>query len=463
MVVVTKMKENIIMLHYTGKIGFMFFAGLLISGCGTVTDLNTKDKISNDQISLPHKVNIEIKKFRDIDPEGLEYLKYMQVYNVNTITFDLKVDDNGKLNVKLNKHFDKKQGVHYQFFIDTDNDRATGYYDPWVPSIGAEYLLEDNVLFKYKGHEASHKWDWEVVEYGEKNAILSENGITIGQSFPHELKAYFTTQKSDWTYDDFYGIRDTAKTEDIVQPYDSDMVISLSRDDNYYYIHTYKKDHSKLDKNGIYYNYKINWTRNAYGGSPSLARIEGNTYFNTINELIKNDLPYEVLDYEAVTVVPKSVDWKFHNYLTKDTLYSATIRDENWRVLDEYNSPVKKFYDKYPGTKYAHQFHVAPNGKYFVFTMEHTINNNYSLHQGIIAWDATDDDKITTIINRHGTAIYDPKSIGFVNSHTFAYYEPRIYHDGHLERGHRIYEYDFKTKASKFIKECNEFYIKDCL
>ncbi len=52
---------------------------------------------------------------------------------------------------------------HYQYFMDTDNDKATGYNgeDGWEIT-GADYLIEDGMIFQYK-KDANKAWNWEAV------------------------------------------------------------------------------------------------------------------------------------------------------------------------------------------------------------------------------------------------------------------------------------------------------------
>ncbi|GAA3677946.1 hypothetical protein GCM10022224_047520 [Nonomuraea antimicrobica] len=61
--------------------------------------------------------------------------------------------------------------THYHVFIDTDANYQTGWS---VNTIGAEYMIENNVLFKKTG--ASTDWSWSVVA-GVSPLVSSTNGL----------------------------------------------------------------------------------------------------------------------------------------------------------------------------------------------------------------------------------------------------------------------------------------------
>ena len=52
---------------------------------------------------------------------------------------------------------------HRQFLIDIDNNPKTGYQfdsDMWVGKSGADYMIEDNELFKAKTNDSNWEWEW---------------------------------------------------------------------------------------------------------------------------------------------------------------------------------------------------------------------------------------------------------------------------------------------------------------
>lgn len=64
-----------------------------------------------------------------------------------------------------------------QFYIDADNNYATGFKAVWSNS-GVEYLIENQYLYKYSG--TSNRWNW--TEIGRVNIVKS--GTSIGVSVP---------------------------------------------------------------------------------------------------------------------------------------------------------------------------------------------------------------------------------------------------------------------------------------
>ncbi len=66
--------------------------------------------------------------------------------------------DSNSVKIKLTKGI--KQGVHYQFYIDSDKNSQTGYSDEWIAD-GADYVIEDGRI--YKSLSNSDKWEWQRV------------------------------------------------------------------------------------------------------------------------------------------------------------------------------------------------------------------------------------------------------------------------------------------------------------
>jgi len=69
--------------------------------------------------------------------------------------------------------------VKGQFYINTDNDTSTGYLPTGWDSCGADYLLENNLLWLYTG--ANNSWSWSnlgSVNY-DKNNTAVEAGISL--------------------------------------------------------------------------------------------------------------------------------------------------------------------------------------------------------------------------------------------------------------------------------------------
>ena len=82
----------------------------------------------------------------------------------------------GGFNVEVNFYQGFPSSVkHYQYFLDTDNDKSSGFNgkNGWEIT-GADYLIEDGVIFKYISN-AENKWNWEeVISFPDK--LLQQNG-----------------------------------------------------------------------------------------------------------------------------------------------------------------------------------------------------------------------------------------------------------------------------------------------
>jgi len=67
----------------------------------------------------------------------------------------------------------------YQFFINADNLESTGYYAwQWKPN-GADYLVENGLLYKHNG--SSGEWNWELIKGidAAQNTSAIETGMSI--------------------------------------------------------------------------------------------------------------------------------------------------------------------------------------------------------------------------------------------------------------------------------------------
>ncbi len=119
----------------------------LMSGCGGETSKSIQ----------PHKIDRQILE---------------TVINNNgdgNAFFSVKNDDKSYM-FQLSPHGDIKE--HMQIYIDLDKSGESGYTPYEKEGIGAEYLLEDDILFKYTG-EGGFDWSWEYVsEFGNPNTKL---------------------------------------------------------------------------------------------------------------------------------------------------------------------------------------------------------------------------------------------------------------------------------------------------
>ncbi|WP_138753880.1 right-handed parallel beta-helix repeat-containing protein [Paenibacillus sinopodophylli] len=64
-----------------------------------------------------------------------------------------------------------------QFFINTDNNKATGFQVPYWTASGAEYLIENGVLYKYSGSDGT-SWSWSMVkDYAKLKKFVKTNTV----------------------------------------------------------------------------------------------------------------------------------------------------------------------------------------------------------------------------------------------------------------------------------------------
>ncbi len=126
------MKKTMIILSTTLSI-------LLLSGCSG----ETKETSISDANIQPHKIK------REVDPTTIGDMTLAVKNSRNSYIFTFSLTNTSK---------------HSQIYIDTDKKRETGF-TPWAKGgVGAEFLLEDGNLFKYKG-EGGYDFDnnWELV------------------------------------------------------------------------------------------------------------------------------------------------------------------------------------------------------------------------------------------------------------------------------------------------------------
>ena len=319
-------------------------AGTFLIGCGG----ETKEQSSQD-VSMPHQVDMSPKKLRDLDPESEEYLNYMKTHNLNSRIYKVSRGEWHYLaNINLRDYEHRKQDLKYVFFHDRDNDRKTGYYNPWVSKAGADFLVEDGVYYKYTGTPGSNEWSWEVVEWNTGD-VKNEEGIQgiNGYGF-----FYGVTLNQDWTYNSFLGYHSKTPhgyylSQSPIGMYERKVLVNeqsnreftISQLDEDIYLHAYKKDEQKLDDNEVYYNYALQVYDKQYS-------IEGSNLLNENGEVIADNLQYEVRDYDAITIIPKKLlnlqYYDIHNEKGNEVfpylkINEAIIRDKDWNELYKSN------------------------------------------------------------------------------------------------------------------------------
>ncbi|WP_139490389.1 hypothetical protein [Brevibacillus dissolubilis] len=71
--------------------------------------------------------------------------------------------------------------VKGQFYLDTDNNNATGYLASYWTAGGADYLIENSSLYKYTG--ANNSWSWQFVTSLPTSQYV-KNATTVEASLP---------------------------------------------------------------------------------------------------------------------------------------------------------------------------------------------------------------------------------------------------------------------------------------
>ena len=288
-------------------------SSLLLIGCGTNTQ-KEEIQIKNE----PHQVELKPKTSRAFsDPESEEYLNYMKIYNLNSLSFRFqRVNKAWALNYRGNYKGKKA------YYLDTDKNNQTGYYNKWAPKVGADYLLEEGVLFKYTGTDGSKEWSWKIVSY---------HGM---RDFDHSIKsilAYGITLNDDWSYGTFLGYYDTDFTyKEINAKLIKDEGKSnkhgafyIAEDSEDFYIRALNYNYMQKEK-AKYYNYEFTINGTNY-------EVESNILFNASGKEMDTNLLHELHKRYSIVVIPKTL------LVSGDIkLEKAVIKDANWNTLNSY-------------------------------------------------------------------------------------------------------------------------------
>ena len=120
------------------------------------------DESGVDNICTPVAIDGNLSDWSSINPLTTainQSASNLKVYNSSTTLFISVVGSN----------MDNEQ---YQIFINTDNNKNTGYQDNLYNTSGADYLIENGVLYKYNGGG----WSWLAVSativYFKNSSIL---------------------------------------------------------------------------------------------------------------------------------------------------------------------------------------------------------------------------------------------------------------------------------------------------
>ncbi len=294
-------------------------SALFLAGCGS------EIQRENSQISnLTHQVDIKLKTLREVAPEDAEYQNYMKIYNLNSLSFNFNKsglapgDENETWKLHYNGNYSGKKA----YYLDTDKNNQTGYFNKWTSKVGAEYLLEEGVLFKYTGTDGSKEWSWEIVSY--KGMEGFNNNID-------SILAYCITMNDDWSYRGFLGYYDTdisyretdARLIRDEGAYNNHGMFYTASDNEDFYIRALNKNYKQKENAKFYaYEFSINGTN---------YTIENNILFNAEKKEITDTLLYESHDRFNIVIIPKSLLASGDIKLKK-----VVIRDSSWGTLNSY-------------------------------------------------------------------------------------------------------------------------------
>jgi len=117
---------------------------VMLSGCGSsaIGERNVLDDKEIHALKISSKIDKSFNKRSRLASA---------IYGVNSFIFKLDTKDSQESSVK-----------HTQFYINSDNDASTGFQAKKKNTLGIEYLIEDDKLYRYVGDGRS--WNWEFVE-----------------------------------------------------------------------------------------------------------------------------------------------------------------------------------------------------------------------------------------------------------------------------------------------------------
>ncbi len=182
----------------------MMLTGLLavsisaLSGCGG----GSSTRSSNTSNNLPHTISAANLQGVDVLARAPSIRSPKVTSDENTVTLSFFI-------------VDYHPGLHNQFFINVDNNAATGFQfnnEVW-DNTGADYVVEDGHLFKSTANDSSWSWNENV---GEVNYSITggSNGsnisVTINKSLLEGLgtiiKAGFVSRDANWDVKSFYPV-----------------------------------------------------------------------------------------------------------------------------------------------------------------------------------------------------------------------------------------------------------------
>lgn len=205
----------------------LFLASLLslsvLTACGGGSSVDDYTPTNNVNALQPHAVSSE-------------NLQNINVLSRNTFPAPAVTTNANSITITHTLPSRQLPSAHYQFFLNIDNDAATGFRfdgEAW-DNAGTDYIVEDGRLFKSTSNDTSWSWDENVgeVSYQETDSTVS---VTIKKSLLQGLKPVvrigFMPRDANWNVKAIYP-RSSLMAEytlDIVPPVDSVApVISLN-------------------------------------------------------------------------------------------------------------------------------------------------------------------------------------------------------------------------------------------
>lgn len=177
--------------HYIPLIYIVIIASLL-----TACDEEKKETKPSSLKQQPHALNAQ--SMSRVNVLARSRLSSPQItLKGDTITFS-----------QVGTQFSKKQ--HYQFFINIDNNVATGFQfnnEAWAKS-GADYLLEDGIL--YKSTSNNQAWEWQEINsdgitYQQTDRLISTAfKKSLLQGLSPQMRLGFIIRDSQWQVNYFY-------------------------------------------------------------------------------------------------------------------------------------------------------------------------------------------------------------------------------------------------------------------
>lgn len=147
--------------------GSVLLSALIFTGCGDANPRNSE----NVNVLQPHQINVRTSSSysEEVIDNGDEWYKNVSISSI----YD-RTDENDH---KLSLDIVFNQGIsskikHIHVYMDTDNNANTGFSDSTIT--GADYLIEDGVLFESK---SDTNWMWTRMEKLDYKTTKEANNL----------------------------------------------------------------------------------------------------------------------------------------------------------------------------------------------------------------------------------------------------------------------------------------------